>query len=711
MAEQKPSTFINFRTPQLVRSTNGLRRLGRHYDLMLVALIIAVIVLMVLPLPPLALDVLIAVNLTISITILIVSLYIGSPLGLSTFPSLLLFTTLFRLSLNIASTRQILLHAYAGDIILTFGKMVVGGDVIIGIVVFLIIAIVQFIVIAKGSERVAEVAARFSLDAMPGKQMSIDADLRAGIINKDVARLRRQRLESESQLYGAMDGAMKFVKGDAIASLVIAVVNILAGIAVGMLRKDMSLDVALQTYSILAVGDALVSQIPSLFVSIAAGVIITRVARSDSLTQIPLGNEIAAQIRAHPKALFISGLVILGMMMVPGFPKTPFLLLGVTVASVGWGQMPRRWQDAKHLVNTPMPAMQREGSDRPSVFLDSNDHPLTLPVAIQVYPNLDQDIDPVRLNRQISRVRRYITIERGIPFPGMVIRPDQRMKTGEFSVYIHELPVLNGSLKPGCVLCLENETTLEEAAIAFTDAGALPGGRGLWVKSQYSVILKQKKYRFLIGEEILEHYLQYALSRHAHEFIGVQESQFLLKRLEQEYPELEKELRQQVPLPRLSDILRRLVQEHISVRDLRLIAQTLVEYAPREKDNIMLTEYVRNSMARYITYQHTLMDGTLSAILLMPALEDMYKEYLKQSSTGSFLMLPENLLQGLTAQITQILGATDLKLGGAAVLLVHAVELRPHLRTLLSQQFPSMAVLAAAQIDGSVKISGLGRVQ
>ena len=709
MTMQKPSSFINFGAPRLVRSSDRFRRLGRHYDLMLVVLIIAVIALMVLPLPPLALDILIAINLTLSVTVLIVSLYIGSPLGLSTFPSLLLFTTLLRLSLNIASTRQILLHAYAGDIILTFGKMVVGGDVIIGMVVFLIIAIVQFIVIAKGSERVAEVAARFSLDAMPGKQMSIDADLRAGIINKDTARQRRQMLESESQLYGAMDGAMKFVKGDAIAGLVIAAVNVIAGVAVGMLRKDMSLDGALQTYSILAVGDALVSQIPSLFVSIAAGVIITRVARHDGVASNPLGNDIAAQIRAHPKALFITGMVVLGLMLVPGFPKLPFLFLGATIALIGWEHMPRRWQDARHLVNTPMPSMQRDGSDSIPVFLDSSDHPLTLPIAIQVYPHIDKHIDPQRLNRQFARVRRYVTIERGIPFPGMVMRPDLRMRNGEFGIYIHELPVLSGKLQPGCVLCVESEVTLAAAGIPVKADGDLLGDRASWVEDEYGAILQAKKLRYLRAEEVLESYLQSALSQYAHEFIGVQESQFLLKRLEQQYPELEKELRQQVPLPRLADILRRLVQEHISIRDLRLIAQTLVEYASREKDNVLLTECVRNTMGRYITYQYTLMDGTLPAIILAPALEESLKQYIKQTSTRSFLLLPEALRESMTTQIGQILQSSP-DHSAAAVLLVNAIEIRPHLRAALADKFHGLPVLAVPQLEGTLHVRSLGQV-
>jgi type III secretion protein V len=304
--------------------------LNRHNDIALAVLVVAVISLMILPLSPIVLDTLIAANLAASVTLLMLSLYIPSALGLSTFPSLLLFTTLFRLSLNIASTKQILLNANAGHIIDTFGKLVVGGSVIVGGVVFMIIAIVQFIVIAKGSERVAEVGARFTLDAMPGKQMSIDADLRAGIIGAEEARSRRALIEQESQLHGAMDGAMKFVKGDAIASIIIALVNILAGIAIGALVNGMSAAEALERYAILTVGDGMVSQIPSLFVSIAAGVVITRVSTSEAGTT-HLGGEIGRQVLAQPMALLITGGILMGFLLVPGFPKPQFAFLGLAI--------------------------------------------------------------------------------------------------------------------------------------------------------------------------------------------------------------------------------------------------------------------------------------------------------------------------------------------------------------------------------------------
>jgi type III secretion protein V len=291
----------------------------------------------------------------------------------------------------------------------------------------------------------------------------------------------------------------------------------------------------------------------------------------------------------------------------------------------------------------------------------------------------------------------------------MVMRPDLRMRNGEFGIYVHELPVLDGKLQPGCVLCVESDAALASAGIPVKEKGDLLGNLAFWVAEEYSTVLQAKRLRYLHMEEVLERCLQTALSQYAHEFIGVQESQFLLKRLEQQYPELEKELRQQVPLPRLADILRRLVQEHISVRDLRLIAQTLVEYASREKDNVLLTECVRNSMARYITYQYTLVDGTLPAIVLAPALEENLKQYIKQTSTRSFLLLPEALRESMTEQIDKILQSSP-DHAAAAVLLVNSIEIRPHLRAAIADEFHGLPVLAIPQLEGALHVRSLGQV-
>ncbi len=308
-------------------------RATRYNDILLAGLIVAIISIMILPIPTTMLDGLLAINLGTSVVLLMMSMYINAPLAFSTFPSMLLFTTLLRLALNITATRHILLEAYAGEVIETFGNFVAGGNLVVGIVVFLIITIVQFLVITKGSERVAEVAARFTLDAMPGKQMSIDADMRAGVIDLDQARERRSAVERENQLFGAMDGAMKFVKGDAIAGLIITSINLVGGISIGCLQKGMEVGKALQTYSLLTIGDGLVSQIPALLISITAGIIVTRVAGDDDGA---LGGDIGAQILAQPKALMLGGVMLMLFALVPGFPKPQFIALGCVVGFVGF---------------------------------------------------------------------------------------------------------------------------------------------------------------------------------------------------------------------------------------------------------------------------------------------------------------------------------------------------------------------------------------
>ncbi len=694
-----------------IKKSASWRSLGRQSDLLLALLIIAVIALMVLPLPPFMLDTLIAMNLTVSVILLMVAMYIGSPLGLSTFPSLLLFTTLFRLSLNIASTRQILLNAYAGEIIFTFGNMVVGGDIIVGAVVFLIIAIVQFIVIAKGAERIAEVGARFTLDAMPGKQMSIDADLRAGIIDKDEARARRSQLERESHLYGSMDGAMKFVKGDAIAGLIIAAVNILAGMAIGTLRKGMDMDSALRTYSVLTIGDALVSQIPSLFVSIAAGIIITRVGSPDGGVQRGLGEEIASQIKAHPKALLIGSGVIFGLMWVPGFPKIQFLVLSALVGVSGYYLLPshRRYESPGA---TPMPALRREGTEKIPTMLDSSDHPLTVPVAIKMFAGFDQIVTPNVLEQELAKTRRHLSFDLGLPFPGIVMQTSERLAKGMYKIYLHEIPVEQGELRGDHVLVSESEATLSQDKAIKYEKGDVPmlGKPALWVSQQQIAQLERGKHRFYSLEHALAHHLMRVMRRNADGFVGIQEAQFLLKRLADQYPELEKELLRNVPLPRFTEVLRRLVREEISIRDLRAIAHGLIEWAPREKDTVLVTEYVRTSLSRYISHRFSASDGSLPAIVLHPQLEDQLRQSMRQTSAGVVLMLDPATNRQLIEKIKQALSSSEGASSGQTPVLLTSLEIRPYLRKLTEVELSRVPVLSYQELEPTVKVVSVASV-
>jgi type III secretion protein V len=625
-------------------------------NILLTLLVVAAIGMMILPLSPLMLDLLIALNLSMSVVLLLVALYVGSPLGLSTFPSLLLFTTLFRLALNIASTRQILMHAHAGDIIFTFGNLVVGGDIIVGIVIFLIIAIVQFVVIAKGAERVAEVGARFTLDAMPGKQMSIDADLRAGIIDKDEARQRRSRLERESHLYGAMDGAMKFVKGDAIAALIIAAVNIIAGLAIGTLRKGMDLDHALQTYAVLTVGDALVSQIPSLLVSISAGILITRVADPSKANSPGLGDEIADQLKVHPRALLIGSAVIFSLMLIPGFPKLPFLILAALVGGAGFTLLPHR-RRYKQAGDRPMPVMRREGTELVRPWLDSSDRLLAVPLSVEVFATIDQHLQADALEIELRKIRRALETDLGVPFPGIVMHRVPELANGAYRICIHEIPAAQGVLE-----------------------GDSP------------------------EQDLAKHVLR-VLRQHADEFIGIQETQLLLKRLADEYPDLERELQRNLPVPRLTDVLKRLVREDISIRNLREIAHALVEWAPREKDTTLVTEYVRTSLSRYISYRFANEDGAVSAVVLHPSLEDRLRQSLRQTSAGTVLMLDPQGRREIVTKLRSSFASHEAPAPGRApIVLLTSLEIRPHLRKLIEPELGRIPVLSYQELEPSVRI-------
>lgn len=420
-----------------------LGRVGERKDILLVVLLLAVVFMMVLPLPPLLLDILIAVNITISVVLLMMSVYIGSPLQFSVFPAVLLITTLFRLALSVSTTRMILLQADAGQIVNTFGSFVVGGNLVVGIIIFLIITIVQFLVITKGAERVAEVSARFSLDAMPGKQMSIDGDMRAGVIDVNEARARRAVIEKESQMFGSMDGAMKFVKGDAIAGLIIIVVNILGGIAIGVTQKGLSTADALQLYAVLTVGDGMVSQVPALLIAITAGIIVTRVSSDESAD---LGSDIGEQVVAQPKALLIGGLLLVLFGLIPGFPTLTFLALALLVGGGGYFMLWRQRAQAS-AGSRDLPALLAQGAGAPSAkargkagggkpkagrLAEQEEFALTVPLLIDVDASLQERLEAMSLNEELVRVRRALYLDFGVPFPGIHLRFNEAMGDGEY---------------------------------------------------------------------------------------------------------------------------------------------------------------------------------------------------------------------------------------------------------------------------------------
>lgn len=700
---------------RLARILGGDRALGlitRSSDLMLAFAVIAIIMMLIFPVPPHVIDVLISINLAVSIALLFVAIYIQKAVQLSMFPSLLLLTTLYRLGLNISSTRQILLHANAGRVIFAFGNFVVGGNYVVGGVVFLIITIVQFIVVVKGAERVAEVAARFTLDAMPGKQMSIDADLRAGIIDQQQARELRLGLAKESQLYGAMDGAMKFVKGDAIAGIVITTINIIGGLIIGVAMHGMTLANAAKIYSLLSIGEGLVAQIPALMIAITAGIVTTRV--SSEKKDDHLGKEISEQLLKQPKALMIAGAILILMGLVPGFPFFPFFLLAVFVGGIGYVF----WYNTRRVAAKAAAGISSMETDTPGHAISGGgpeDYALTLPVVLEVGSAISALIRKDKqgitfIDQMIPKMRHALYQDLGVRFPGVHVRTDSpTFEANEYAIHLNEVPIVRGKIILKHLLTNESEQTLRRYNIPFIASQGSLGMPALWVDEKYQEILQRAGIRFWTGLEVIILHLSKFYRQYANEFIGIQEVRAILEFIEKSFPDLIKEVTRLVPLQKLTEILRRLVQEQISIKDLRTVLEALSEWAQTEKDTVLLTEYVRSSLKRYISYKYSLGQSVLSVYLLDPEIEDLVRAAIKQTSAGSYLALDPDSVQMILHAMRNVIQPTPSS--GQPPVLLTAIDVRRFVRKLIEGEFPELAVLSYQEIVPEIRIQPLGRVQ
>ncbi len=690
----------------------ALNTISRSSDLILASVVIAIIMMLIFPVPPHVIDVLISINLTVSVCLIFVAIYIQKAVQLSMFPSLLLLTTLYRLGVNISSTRQILLHANAGKIIFAFGNFVVGGNYVVGGVVFLIITIVQFIVVVKGAERVAEVAARFTLDAMPGKQMSIDADLRAGIIDQAQARELRLGLAKESQLYGAMDGAMKFVKGDAIAGIVITCINVIGGLIIGVTMHGMTLAQSAKIYSLLSIGDGLVSQIPALMIAITAGIVTTRV--SSEKKDAHLGKEISEQLLKQPKALMISAGLLLLMAWIPGFPAWPFLLLSLLIGSIGYVF----WYNTKRVAAKAAAGISAMDTDIPGHAVSGGgpeDYALTLPVVLEVGSAISLLIRKDKqgltfIDQMIPKMRHALYQDLGVRFPGVHVRTDSpTFEANEYAIHLNEVPIVRGKIILKHLLTNEIEETLKRYNIPFITSKGSLGMPALWVDEKYQEILQKAGIRFWTGLEVIILHLSKFYRQYAAEFIGIQEVRAILEFIEKSFPDLIKEVTRLVPLQKLTEILRRLVQEQVSIKDLRTILEALSEWAQTEKDTVLLTEYVRSSLKRYISYKYSLGQSVLSVYLLDPEIEDMVRGAIKQTSAGSYLALDPDSVQLILHSMRNTIQPTPA--GGQPPVLLTAIDVRRFVRKLIEGEFPELAVVSYQEIVPEIRIQPLGRVQ
>lgn len=675
----------------------------RQNDLVLAALLVAIVALFVLPLPTPLIDFLITTNLAISFGVLMVSMYVASALNLSTFPSLLLFTTLFRLALNVASTKLILLHADAGHIIDTFGKLIVGNNVVVGGVVFLIIAIVQFIVIAKGSERVAEVGARFALDAMPGKQMSIDADVRAGVLTSADAQKRRRLLEEESQMHGAMDGAMKFVKGDAIAGIVIALVNILAGVAIGTMMHNMPIGQALQRYAILTIGDAMVSQIPSLLVSIAAGLVITRVSSSGGEGRSThLASMIGRQVFAYPRALIVTGMVLLSFLLVPGFPKWSFGLLAFAVMGTGIFLL-----SAHRLHRTPAWISHADPDDDEDI--STGNAAVATALAVQLSPSLKGKIDRQRFDTAMAKAKAEVEIDLGPIFPHLQFTYSSLVPDNGYQILVQDVVMSQGTVRPGWNMLPPDSAPKVIPKNAQAGEAFGPFKNVTWVPVQATTANAPTSN--LSIEEVLVKHIEHVARSYVWRLIGIQEVQRLIHWVQRDAPDLAAEISRIVPLPRITEVLRRLLMEGVPIRNLRFIFESMVAWAANEQDNVMLTELVRIDMGRYITSRYVGMDRKLDAIMFESALLERLQTSLERTTTGFSLTLSPAATHEIREQLRQLINARPAAETKPVVIVVPVNMRRSVKKVLVESIAPKLPVLSYQELDEDVALQPVGWVK
>ena len=680
-------------------------------DIVLAVFLVSIIFMMILPLPTWLVDTLIGTNMTLSAMLLMVAMYPPSPLAFSSFPSVLLVTTLFRLGISIATTRLILLQGDAGHIIDTFGNFVVGGNLVVGLVVFLILTIVQFVVITKGAERVAEVAARFSLDAMPGKQMSIDGDMRAGTIDMDEAKRRRSIVEKESQLYGAMDGAMKFVKGDAIAGLIIVAVNLLGGMIIGTMQRGMPAAKAVKVYSILTVGDGLIAQIPALFIAICAGMIVTRVQTGDGGPS-NVGKDMGAQVLAQPRALMIASLVAFGMGIIPGMPTLVFGALGIVIGTIGIVLFRGTLKviDKKTGEVTEVSALQAAAPVKQKPTTAEDEFAPTVPLLIDVATHLKASFDPEVLNEELLKIRRALYFDLGVPFPGIQLRFNDKLPNETYTILLAEVPVAQGKLRPDHLLVRENEKNLDALQVAYeTDKKFLPNLPTLWVNSALRELLSKAGISFLDSSQLLTYHLAFVLKKYSSDFIGIQETKFLLSAMEVRFPDLVKEATRVMPVQKVAEILQRLVSEDISVRNLRAVLEALIEWGQKEKDSVLLTEYVRSGLKRHICHKYSSSQNILSAYLLAPAVEEAVRGAIRQTSAGSYLALEPTVGKRLVENIKTAVG--DLSTAAQKPVLLTSMDIRRYMRKMIEQDLYDLPVLSYQELTQEINIQPLVRIE
>lgn len=675
----------------------------KHPDILISVGVVAILMVMLLPLPRFLLDLLLSFNITLSVIILLVGLQVRRPIEFSVFPSVLLMITLLRLSLNIASTRLILLHGNegvgaAGEVIRAFGSFVVGGNYTVGLVVFCILVVINFVVVTKGAGRVAEVAARFTLDAMPGKQMSIDADLNAGLINEAEARRRRREIAEEADFYGAMDGASKFVRGDAIAAVVIILVNIVGGLAIGILQKGMSPALAAQTYTLLTVGEGLVAQIPALIVSTAAGVVVTRAA-----AETDLSGEITRQLLTSPKAVGTAAGILLVLGMIPGLPHLAFLGLG---AFAGWMayRLHKEAREAEAVAAAPAAPKTDESVTRVV--------PLEL-MELQVGYGLIGLVEGAQGSALLDRIkglRKQIAESMGFVVPPIHIRDNLQLRPNEYVVILKGVEIAKADVLPGHLLAINPGTGQRGLVQGIPTKEPAFGLPALWITDDVREQAQLAGYTVVDASSAITTHLSEIIKRHGHELLGRQEVQALLDEVGKTNPKLVEELIPTLlPLGTVVRILSNLLKEGVPIRDLRSILEAVSDHAGSIKDADTLTEFARQALARTITKQFQMQDGTLQVITLDPLLDRSLAEQAAGLPPGAVLSLDPALSHKLLNGLKQ--AAERVASRGHQPVVLCSQVVRRHLRRLTDRVLHAVPIIGLNEVDASVRLQSLDMVR
>jgi flagellar biosynthesis protein FlhA len=677
-----------------------LNRLTEYSDIVLAVAVVAILGILILPVPPKFLDFMLAFNITLSLVILLVTMYIVRPLDLSVFPGMLLIITLFRLSLNVASTRLILGTGYAGEVIASFGNFVVGGNYVVGFIIFAILVIIQFVVITKGAGRIAEVAARFTLDAMPGKQMAIDADLNAGLITEDVARKRRDDIGREADFYGAMDGASKFVRGDAIAGILITLINVIGGIIIGVVQRGMPVSEALATYTLLTVGDGLVTQIPALIISTSAGIVVTRAASESNL-----GKDLTSQLTFQPRAIMVAAFILLFFGMVPGMPTLPFIFLGGITGLLAFTSIQAK-KKQKRATAVAEESRAVPAPEKMEEYLKVD--PMEVEIGYALIPLVDVSQGHDLLDR-IGMIRRQVASEMGFLVPPIRIRDNIQLKANEYQIKIRGHKVASAELFPGQHLAINPGFVTENLEGAEVKEPAF-GLNAVWISENLKPRGEKLGYTVVEPVSVLATHLTEIIKSHAADFLTRQEVSNLIDNIKSEHKALVDELiPNQVNIGIVQKVLQNLLEEKIPIKDLPSILETMGDFASSSKEPDILTEYVRHNLSRTITDLYLNPVGGMTVMTLSPELEKDVASSIQSTKHGLILVLPPDIAKKVHEAVLP--AVEEMQVQGFTPVLLVSPNIRLAFKRFIKPVAPNLAVISYNELLPDIEVESIKTVR